>query len=64
MSENENPVQDPVCPDLVEYAEDAFFWCQCYYESDAYVKRLLKQVEELQAHAQAVQDGLDQELYG
>jgi len=62
MPENENP--DPICPDLVEYAEDAFIWYESYQNAMQERARLLQQVEELQSHAQAIQDGLDQELYG
>jgi len=61
MPENENP--DPICPDLVEYAEDAYIWFTSYLFSQENNARLIQQVEELQSHAQAVQDGLDQEMF-
>ena len=57
-------VEQTVPDEVIEYADDAFTWYNAYQESNALVGRLKQQVEDLESHIAAIQDGLDQELFG
>jgi len=59
MTENENLVDE----EMVEYAEAAYILYTSYESAQQTNIRLIQQVEELQSHAQAIQDGLDQEMF-